>query len=176
MREEIMVNHNDKSQMHSLNDKWDMYYHLPTDPNWDLRSYKPIMKGINKMEDTLAIIRAININVIKGCMLFLMRDGITPRWEDPRNRNGGCFSYKIHNKNVANCWNKLFKYVTGESFSTIENVNKHINGITVSPKRNFCIIKVWMDTDKYQDSSVFNDIMDEQSSYECIFKKQEPED
>ena len=30
-------------------------------------------------------------------MLFLMRDGIQPIWEDEKNRNGGCFSYKINN-------------------------------------------------------------------------------
>ena len=33
-------------------------------------------------------------------MLFVMRNGINPMWEDPKNKDGGCFSYKISNKNV----------------------------------------------------------------------------
>ena len=29
-----------------------------------------------------------------------MRDGITPQWEDTKNLNGGCLSFKVSNENA----------------------------------------------------------------------------
>ena len=37
---------------------------------------------------------------IDNCMFFLMKGDIQPRWEDPQNRRGGCFSYKINHVNT----------------------------------------------------------------------------
>ena len=37
------------THLHNLNDKWDMYYHLPHDKNWNLDSYNTIHKGINNV-------------------------------------------------------------------------------------------------------------------------------
>ena len=48
----------------------------------------------------------INESIVKNTMLFLMRSGITPLWEDPKNRYGGCFSFKVVNKHVHSIWNK----------------------------------------------------------------------
>ncbi len=159
---------------HILNDKWDLYYHLPTDPNWDIRSYKIIMKDINSCESVIALNNNLKSGSVKNCMLFLMRSSITPRWEDPQNRNGGCFCYKIHNKTVYPSWNLLFKYIVTETLSDNKTVNENINGITISPKKNFCIIKIWMKTTEYQDSSVFKTFVDERSQG-CLFRKHEPE-
>jgi len=161
-------------QTRPLNDKWDLYYHLPTDQNWGLDSYRVIMNNIESVEDVVKINESVNDNVIRNNMMFLMRNGIAPQWEDHKNRNGGSFSYKVHNKLVPNTWRKLFKYVTGESFSKNDDINHHINGITVSPKKSFCIIKVWMDNIDFQDSSVFHEITDERNKG-CIFKKHQPE-
>ena len=33
---------------HPLNDKWDLYYHLPNDNNWNLSSYNIIAKDIDE--------------------------------------------------------------------------------------------------------------------------------
>ena len=32
---------------HNLHGKWDLYYHLPNNNNWDLSSYTVIMNGID---------------------------------------------------------------------------------------------------------------------------------
>lgn len=159
---------------HITNDKWDLYYHLPTDPNWDLRSYKIIMKDIQNYESALALNNNIKSGVVKNCMLFLMRSGITPRWEDPNNRNGGCFCYKVHNKTVYQSWTLLFKYIISETLSNNPKINSNINGITISPKKNFCIIKIWMKNLDFQDSVVFHTFVDERSQG-CLFRKHEPE-
>ena len=88
---------------HPLNDKWVLWAHLPHDTDWSLKSYIRIME-LSSMEHVIGINNTIPPKMIKNCMLFLMRKGVIPMWEDEKNRNGGCFSYKIANKNVFRCW------------------------------------------------------------------------
>jgi hypothetical protein len=107
-------------------------------------------------------------------MLFVMRSGITPMWEDPKNRNGGCFSYKVINKQVPELWKTLFYLLCGETLCVEQKHNKHINGITISPKKNFCIIKIWLDTSLYQDPNMIVQIPNLMKQG-CLFKKHEPE-
>ena len=104
-----------QTHQHMLNDKWKLYYHLPQDKTWDVSSYSVIMDSIDNAEKVIALNEFIHNNVLKNCMLFVMREGITPMWEDPRNRNGGCFSYKISNRFVAEVWKQLFYMITGET-------------------------------------------------------------
>ena len=107
--------------------------------------------------------------MVTNCMLFIMRDGIKPMWEDPKNKNGGCFSYKINNKNVSSVWKNLSYSLVGESLTLDKNVRPFINGITISPKKNFCIIKIWLSTCKYQNPSVIVDNLGI-SPQGCLFK------
>ena len=159
---------------YKLNDKWNLYYHLPHNNNWDLKSYTVILGGIHYAEEVICLNKAINDGIIRQCMLFLMRDGITPMWEDPKNREGGCFSFKVINKIVPDVWKTLVFLLCGESLAVNKEHCKHINGITVSPKKNFCIIKVWMDTTAYKDPSMLVTIPNLLAEG-CLFKKHDPE-
>ena len=162
------------TQQHTLHGKWNLYYHLPHDKNWELSGYTIIMSKIDKIEQVISLNETLHETIVKNCMLFVMRDGVTPMWEDPRNRNGGCFSYKVINKSVPEVWKNLFYLLCGESLcENIENM-KHINGITISPKKNFCIIKIWLDTSDYQDPGIIVPIPN-LSKQGCLFKKHEPE-
>tara|TARA_Y100000992_G_scaffold133676_1_gene88281 strand:+ start:491 stop:1009 length:519 start_codon:yes stop_codon:yes gene_type:complete len=162
------------NSIHLTHDKWNMYYHLPHDNDWSISGYKLIMSNINNIEDVNLLTKNINENIIKNCMLFVMRHNIEPLWEHEENRNGGCFSYKILNKYVHNVWNDLFKLLCGESLVD-SDISKHINGITISPKKNFCIIKIWLNNLDYQDPSIINNI-ENLTLQGCIFKKHKPED
>ena len=159
---------------HNLLGKWDLYYHLPHDKNWDLSGYTIIMNSIDTAEKVISLNETISENVVKNCMLFVMRSGITPMWEDPKNRNGGCFSYKVINKQVPEIWKTLFYLLCGETLCVEPKHNKHINGITISPKKNFCIIKIWLDTSLYQDPNMIVQIPN-LTKQGCLFKKHEPE-
>ena len=154
---------------HKLLGKWDLYYHLPHDKNWDTASYKMIMAQIHTPVDLIRINENMPDNVIKNCMLFIMRDGIKPMWEDPKNRKGGCFSYKINNKSVSSVWKNLSYSLVGESLTENVNVRPCINGITISPKKNFCIVKIWLSNCNYQNPAVIADGLGI-SSLGCLFK------
>ena len=156
-----------------LFDKWVLWAHLPHDTDWSLESYRNIME-IQTIPEMVALYKILPEKIVKNCMLFLMRKGVIPMWEDKKNRNGGCFSYKIPNKNVFNVW-KLASYsLTGETLSITEIMANHINGITISPKKSFCIIKIWMDSCEYQNTDEINP-KNGLLPRGCIFKKHKPE-
>ena len=163
----------DGSMSTELYDKWTMYAHLPHDTDWSLSSYKNIM-NISTIEEGIAVVSTIPDVMIRNCMLFIMRNGITPIWEDPKNRNGGCFSYKVHNKDVPIAWRNLCYHILGESISRDKKLISKVNGATISPKRNFCIIKIWLSDCEYQNISKVVDI-DGLDKHGVIFKRHKPE-
>ena len=107
--------------------------------------------------------------MIKNCMLFLMRKGIQPIWEDEKNRKGGCFSYKVNNRSVAYSWKNLSYALLGETLTSNE-LSKYVNGITISPKKNFCIIKIWLSSCEYNNPEMIMEI-DGLLRHGCLFKK-----
>ena len=157
-----------------LHGKWDLYYHLPHDKNWDVSSYKCIAKDIQSLEQLIAINENLSEKIVKHCMLFVMRSGITPMWEDVRNRNGGCFSFKVINKQVHEVWKSLFYALCGESLCIDKEKSEYLNGITISPKKSFCIVKVWLKDYSLQDPSILTPITN-LSKQGCLFKKHAPE-
>lgn len=160
-------------EVHTLYDKWTLWAHLPHDTDWSLKSYKKIME-VSTVEDIIRLYRGIPEKMIKNCMLFVMRSGISPTWEDPKNRNGGCFSFKVTNKNVYQIWRNLSFMLVGETLSNNKQLLKNINGITISPKRSFCIVKVWTATCLHQEPSMLDNIP-EINLHGCIFKRHNPE-
>ena len=99
---------------HHLSDKWVLWAHLPHDTDWTLKSYINIVE-FETVEEVIAVINTIPQTMIKNCMLFVMKEGINPTWEDKRNSKGGCFSFKIMNKQVCSVWNDLLKVVASDS-------------------------------------------------------------
>ena len=158
---------------HKLKNKWSLYAHLPQDTDWSHNSYKLIYTFEN-IEEIISIINYLPETLIKNCMLFIMKDNILPMWEDPKNINGGCFSYKVINKYVCDVWRDLTYLLVGDSLSSNSNFNKNITGITISPKKNFCIIKIWMTNCDHQNPAVVAHVKGLQAQG-CLFKKHTPE-
>ena len=156
-----------------LFDKWVLWAHLPHDTDWSLGSYKDIMcvKFVEEMVSLYSYLPAI---LIKNCMLFLMREGITPTWEDKENRNGGCFSYKVNNNDVPEIWRSLSYILTGETISTDPKFISKVTGITISPKKSFCIVKIWMSSCEYQDPTKIRSFSG-LPSHGCLFKRHKPQ-
>lgn len=93
-----------------------------------------------------------------------MKKNIPPLWENENNINGGYLSFKIYKKTINDIWFKLCSLVIGNTFLIQDNDD--INGISLSPKINNCIIKIWFNqTKNYKDlidkkvfKSLFKDI------------------
>ena len=160
------------SQDHPLIDKWVLWAHLPHNTDWSLKSYIKL-QHLQTVEDVVSITNAIPEKMVKNCMLFLMRKNINPVWEDPLNCNGGCFSFKVLNRNVLKVWKELSYSITGESLSKNKQFMDNINGITISPKKSFCIIKLWTKTLDFQNPREIIPI-DGLQVNGCLFKKHKP--
>jgi len=159
---------------HSLSNKWTLWAHLPHDTDWSIKSYKKIYT-FEYVEEAIAITETLPEVLVKNCMLFIMRDGIKPIWEDPKNRNGGCFSYKISNKDVHSVWKELTYVMVGNTISKQPSFVNSVSGITISPKKNFCIIKLWMSNCSNQNPEIVIQDIKGLSAQGCLFKKHVPE-
>ena len=140
---------NVNSGFHLLSDKWALYAHLPHDTDWSINSYKEILK-FEYLEEGITLFEAIPEKMTQNCMLFLMKNDIKPTWEDPENRNGGSYSFKVAIQNVDQCWRNLCHLIMGKSITDDNEFYNNINGVTISPKRNFCIIKIWTRNSDYK--------------------------
>lgn len=160
-------------QLIPLSDKWILYAHLPHDTNWSINSYKKILEFSN-VEETIALFETLPVSMVKNCMLFIMKSHIKPIWEDPLNRNGGCFSFKVSNKDVTKAWKNLCYSITGKTVTKNAQLLESINGATISPKKNFCIIKIWTKDCNTMTAKYIQNIpgLDKTG---VIFKKQKPE-
>jgi translation initiation factor 4E len=163
-----------EEEYHTLTNKWCLWAHLPHDTDWGINSYKNIYT-FHCVEETIAVIETLPDILVKNCMIFLMREGIKPTWEDPQNRNGGCFSYKVSNKHVYNVWKELSYVLVGGSLSSNPSFVANVTGITISPKKNFCIIKIWMSSCEYQNPKIITTDIVNLSSHGSLFKKHVPE-
>ena len=162
-----------KEEFNKLSDKWTLWAHLPHNTDWSIKSYIPITT-FTTVEETIAVTETLPPILVENCMLFMMREGIKPTWEDPKNRNGGCFSYKVSNKNVCEVWRDLSFLLVGETISNNGQFVSGVTGITISPKKNFCIIKIWMKNCDHQNPAVISIIKGLQSQG-CLCKKHTPE-
>jgi hypothetical protein len=154
--------------------RWNLWAHLPQDSDWSTKSYKQIYT-FTTVEETIAITESLPDPLIKNCMLFIMQEGIIPMWEDPKNRHGGCFSYKVSNKNVCDVWRELTYMLVGESVSNNVLFVNAVTGITISPKKNFCIVKIWMTSCDHQNPGIVTTDINWLVSQGCLFKKHSPE-
>jgi len=162
------------TDFHQLNTPWTIWAHLPHDTDWSIKSYIPI-SNMTSVEETLAVTETLPEILVENCMLFVMKTGIKPIWEDPKNRDGGCFSYKVLNKNVYKVWKDLTYAVVGGSISSQSGFVNCVTGITISPKKNFCIIKIWMTDCKNQNPAIVTSDVKGLTPQGCIFKKHTPE-
>jgi len=164
----------DINTYHNLTNEWVFWAHLPHDTDWSINSYKYINK-VSTVEETIATVETFPEILVKNCMLFMSKNGVKPTWEDPNNRNGGCFSYKIPNKIVYTTWKELCYVIVGNTISSNPKFVSKVTGITISPKKNFCIIKIWMSDCTNQNSSIITNDVSGIISNGCLFKKHTPE-
>jgi hypothetical protein len=139
-------------QYNTIND-WSLWYHSINDNNWKNSSYKKML-DINNFFDYKFIIDNFKQNHYQNGMFFCMKDDIFPTWEDPNNRQGGCLSFKVYSKNIVNEWDTLLlKCITN---SILKNKKNIINGISISPKKEFNIVKVWFseNSEEYKDNFI----------------------
>jgi hypothetical protein len=159
---------------HKLSSDWTLWAHLPHNTDWSIKSYIPV-STFTTIEETIAVTETLSETLVANCMLFLMRKGVKPIWEDPLNRTGGCFSYKVPDKSVYKVWKELTYVVAGSTISDNADFVNCVTGITISPKKKFCIVKIWMKNCSNQNPAIVTNHVKGIVPQGCLFKKHAPE-
>ena len=162
-------------ETHPTNSEWVVWYHDHQDKNWTLTSYKKLYE-FNTIEGFWDLYKEWNNylpNIYDG-MFFLMKkvDGkpIYPLWEDNQNKNGGFWSFKISKELAESIWFELSICLISEALCRDQSNLSIINGISISPKKNFCIIKIWNNDKLKCDTAIINKFSNQVNYSECMYK------
>lgn len=125
-----------------LGDCWSLYFHDPANESWDAKSFQ-LLQTISTVQDWVYADKAFQ-NLWQDGMFFLMREHIQPVWEDPHNSKGGCLSFKVNKPESKEYWFQLGCKTVGEVLSKNTAAAANVCGVSISPKRSFCILRVWL--------------------------------
>jgi len=156
------------TEIHSLNSKWTLWFHKCDDNKWDFDSYNKL-SSFDNIEDFSIISNAFDEIHIENSMLFLMRKDIKPMWEAEENITGGCISFKIYKKSIYDSWNQLTYFLIGENILKEEKDHLKVNGISISPKKTFSILKIWFSDKNINNTNLLN-VMDKFKYEDAIYK------
>lgn len=133
-------NKHTKESKHYLHNYWHLYVHDRYGKDWSHNSYKELMK-IETIEDFWLLFN--NIKDFTRHQFYIMRKDIQPFYECPENINGGSWSYQVrHPKIVKDTLIRVLIKMLGETLVPPRYCN-YITGLSLNPKQNGCIIKVW---------------------------------
>jgi hypothetical protein len=149
-----------------------LWSHDIYDKNWNIDSYKQLCK-IRTVSDFWRLSNNYKKIGWKYMHSFLMKDDIEPIWEHKANRYGGVCSFKIELECALEIWEDLnARFICG----LLTENSEDINGISISPKNNWAIIKIW-NRDKKNDLSVTLNpqIIEKYKELSIKYKLNEPE-
>jgi hypothetical protein len=149
-----------------LHDNWVLYFHDPNNESWTQDSYERVAV-LQTVEEYVQIEHILRRNFHKG-MFFLMREHIFPLWDDENNVQGGCFAIKVIKSVADDFWIDTCTKAISETLVKDPTQLNFVNGISISPKKHFCIIKVWVSHTDLQDPSIL-DVCDQKYG-DIIFK------
>lgn len=157
-----------------------LYKKIVNRPNFQAKPHKELCT-ISTVNDLIYILQLLEVKIGPNPKLdpnadkinldvndyIIMRKGIEPIWEDPKNLNGGTFTIKMAHSKGYDVWSLFMMYMLGE---TLTQEMGDINGMTVSyisdtrnaydtdnninvnsSRDNYTYIKIW---DSKQDRTI----------------------
>jgi hypothetical protein len=108
---------------------------------------------MNTWEGLGAVLREMGTQRIMNGMMFTMRGDTSPLWENKANIRGGSYCLKVSRRIAEDVYQRYLAAAALGVATT--NASNPIVGVTMSPKKGFCIIKLWNAT-----STAFNNPTD----------------
>jgi hypothetical protein len=139
--------------MTTFSDTWVLWYHDPENKDYSLNSYIQVA-DFSTVEQFWSVIDAIPKVAWECGMYFFMKQGYPPLWECEENKNGGAWSKKIDASQAHTTFIDLMIHsLTGELMLTNKST---LVGLSISPKGQFHIIKIWNCTTTVSEKSNLN--------------------
>ena len=119
---------------------WTLYFHSPEETKWTLNTFISL-GSMKTWQQFWIIMDTLKTDSFSEGMFFLMRDPSPPLWESHHHIRGGCYSFRCQKKDAAEIYlNYSIASMLGGLSTDPANL---MNGISISPKRGFNIVKVW---------------------------------
>ena len=127
---------------------WCLYYHNPVDTRWTPDSYQ-MLGTVKTWGELFALTNELQDVSIQQSMMFWMREGVSPLYENHANIRGGCYSIRANRqKSVQYFLMYTIASMLGKAVGDSTNI---VQGVSISPKRiydpknnqNFNVIKIW---------------------------------
>ena len=132
---------------------WILWYHDPDNKDYSFESYVKIA-DMSTPQQFWTIVDSISKEAWESGMFFFMRRGFKPLWDVPENEAGGAWSKKIDAANVYTTFIDLMVNCICNEF--LVHRKETLVGITLSPKGQASIIKIWNTTTTVSDASYIN--------------------
>ena len=132
---------------------WILWYHDPNNADYSLESYIKIME-VSTAKDFWAIVDGISAEAWNSGMFFFMKEGYRPLWDAVENDKGGAWSKKVDASETHTVFVDCMVHCLAGSF--LKSQNDTVVGVTLSPKGNFHIIKVWNTNTAVSDRRLFS--------------------
>jgi Eukaryotic initiation factor 4E len=135
---------------------WTLYFHSPEETKWTLNTFISL-GSMKTWHQFWSIIEALKTESFSDGMFFMMHDPAPPLWESHHNIRGGCYSFRCQKKEAADVY---LTYIIASMLNVAScSPENRINGISISPKRGFNIIKLWnTDAQKFNQPSTLQSI------------------
>ena len=146
---------------------WTLYFHSAEETKWTMNTFTKIAT-MGSWYQFWAVMDALNTNSFADGMFFMMREPSPPLWESHYHIRGGCYSFRCHKKNAADIF---LDYVIASMINCAStNPGNYINGLSISPKRGFNIIKVWnSDSQKHNQIGEINTSLNSVQTSDIIY-------
>ena len=139
----------------NFKDVWFVYFHDYMDTNWNRESYEIITK-IDNVINFWTTFNIIKHKLSLG-MFFFMKENIFPKWDDNDNKDFSFLSFKILKTDVETFIEQILIRLFNNTLIE-KTYTEYLSGISISPKKNFCILKIWV--------SSTNDVLKSTSLYD----------
>ncbi|KAG2393492.1 hypothetical protein C9374_007023 [Naegleria lovaniensis] len=146
------------SQKHPLQSTWSLWYHSPpkegTKPSSaeDYSAQFTLVYTFQYVEDFWSVFNHIKPPTLldTGSAYYIMKEGIRPEWEDPKNIDGGEWMFPFLRKkcNVNDWWMNLAMALIGEFFDD----GDIITGACVAVRKSQFRLNVWVGDKTNQDA------------------------
>jgi hypothetical protein len=118
---------------------WTLYFHSPDETKWTLNTF--ISLGAMKTwRDFWMVMDGLQMDYLSNGMFFMMRDPSPPLWESHHHIRGGCYSFRCQSTDAPDIY---VNHIIAVMLNHLTDPANQINGLSISPKRGFNIIKAW---------------------------------
>jgi hypothetical protein len=130
-----------------------LWYHDPENKDYSLESYIKIA-DMSTPQQFWTVVDSIPREAWETGMFFFMRRGFNPLWDSPENENGGSWSKKVEASEVYDTYIDMMVHcATGD---ILKQRGETLAGITLSPKGQFSIIKIWNTVSTVSDKAIIH--------------------